>query len=60
MYRKSKEDLITIEGTKDARSRAAINLEKAKIIEQKRIKMGWTNEKINKGYKLSKPKQNEL
>lgn len=56
MYRKCKEDLITIEGTKDARSRAAINLEKAKTIEQKRIKMGWTNEKINKGYKLSKPK----
>lgn len=56
MYRKSKEDLITIEGTKDARSRATINLEKAKIIEQKRIKMGWANEKINKGYKLSKPK----
>ncbi|UWX66178.1 hypothetical protein NZD85_09755 [Empedobacter stercoris] len=56
MSKKNKEDLITTEGKKDARSRALVYLEKAKVIEEKRLRNGGKYVKTNKGFKLIIPK----
>lgn len=55
MSKKNKEDLITTEGKKDARSRALVYLEKAKLIEEKRLRNGGKYVKTNKGFKLIIP-----
>ncbi|ADX66857.1 hypothetical protein [Weeksella virosa] len=51
---KKKEDLIYNEGAVEARSRAQVNLERAKKVEAKRIQNGARYVKIDKGYKLVK------